>query len=97
MIAHLCAKFRRKIKVKQKQVAIETGYSEKTVSAFERGHSNNAILLMWYINHGMPHEYLEGCNMDETEKRTYRNRVKGVRYTNYVRRTANELYTKTTT
>lgn len=84
MIAHLCAKFRRKIRVKQKQVAIETGYSEKTVSAFERGHSNNALLLMWYINHGMPHEYLEGCDMNEKEKGTCSSWTKGIRHTKYV-------------
>lgn len=52
-IAIMCKEHRRKLKVKQFTVALETGYSPKTISAFECGKLNNAKILMWYINSGM--------------------------------------------
>ena len=55
-----CKRFRRKIGIKQKQVAIETGYSDKTISMFETGRVNNAKILYWYIRHGLPVDNNEG-------------------------------------
>lgn len=52
-IAIMCKAHRRRLKVKQATVALETGYSPKTISAFECGKLNNAKILMWYINSGM--------------------------------------------
>lgn len=39
--------------LKQSDVADEIGYSKESVSAFENGRNNNAVILMYYINHGL--------------------------------------------
>lgn len=56
-----CKRLRRTLDIKQTQVAIETGYSLKTISAFERGRTNNALILLWYINHGLNRDIIRGC------------------------------------
>lgn len=38
---------------RQIDVANETGCSQQNVSFFERGENNNALLLLWYIKHGL--------------------------------------------
>lgn len=35
------------------EVAFETGYSPSSISNFERGSNNNALILSWYLRHGM--------------------------------------------
>ena len=60
-LGKLCGKHRRKLKVKQQQVAIATGYSIKNISSFENGHCNNAKILLWYINNGLDKEQIRGC------------------------------------
>lgn len=60
-----CGKHRRKLGVKQIQVAIETGYGVKNISSFERGHCNNAKILMWYINNGLENDVIRGCYYGE--------------------------------
>lgn len=59
-VPKLCKKYRKQVlKVTQNRVAIETGYSPETVSAFECGRVNNAKLLYWYISHGLQLEVKE--------------------------------------
>ena len=52
-IGTACKQRRKKLGLTQYAVAVETGYSIKTISAFETGRTNNAILLVWYMNHGL--------------------------------------------
>lgn len=62
----LCRKYRKQVlKVTQSRVAIETGYSPETVSAFECGRVNNAKLLYWYISNGLKLE------VNERAQKTY--------------------------
>lgn len=62
-----CKHFRRSKYIHQNKVAKETGYSNKSISAFENGRVNNAIILLWYINNGMDVRELRGCNYGETK------------------------------
>ena len=62
-----CKHFRRSKNIQQNRVAKETGYSNKSISAFENGRVNNAIILIWYINNGMDIKELRGCNYGKTE------------------------------
>ena len=52
-IGTACKLRRKALGLTQYAVAVETGYSIKTISAFETGRTNNAILLVWYMNHGL--------------------------------------------
>lgn len=52
-IAQRCKEFRYEIGYTQSDVAIETGYNDKTVAGFEQGRNNNAILLAWYVSKGL--------------------------------------------
>lgn len=56
-----CKRLRRTLDIKQMQVAIETGYSLKNISAFENGGNNNALILLWYINHGLNRDIIRRC------------------------------------
>lgn len=40
-------------------VAHETNYSVQTVSHFERGRDNNAIIFEWYVNNGYTGKEIE--------------------------------------
>lgn len=51
-LAHRCKRYRQFLGITQKQVAKEVGVSDKTISAFERGDNNNAMILTWYLLHG---------------------------------------------
>lgn len=53
-IGAMCSEYRRYfLKVSQQKVADETCVSRELVSKFERGTSPNAIVLFWYIKHGL--------------------------------------------
>ena len=52
-IGIMCAEFRKAIDVKQSEIASDLNVSVETISAFENGRTNNARVLMWYIEHGM--------------------------------------------
>ncbi len=52
-IGKKCRNFRKSIRKTQKDVANELNYSVASVSAFERGCNNNAIILLWYIEKGV--------------------------------------------
>ena len=48
-----CQAFRRSIGKTQADVAADLGCHVNTVSTFERGHDNNAVILLWYFEKGM--------------------------------------------
>ena len=48
--------------VPQTEVANETGYSVFTISSFENGRNNNAMILSWYIKHGLTQKIIDGIN-----------------------------------
>lgn len=52
-IGHECKRLRRSLNITQDVVAKETGYTSKSISAFENGRVNNALILLWYIRHGL--------------------------------------------
>ena len=68
-----CKILRRTLDIKQTQVAIETGYSIKTISAFENGHTNNALILLWYLNHGLNRDIIRGCKYGAEKGNTREN------------------------
>lgn len=47
-----CRRLRKNIHKTQKEVAKDLSYSVSSVSAFERGENNNAIILAWYCLNG---------------------------------------------
>lgn len=65
-LGRLCKRYRRVAGMTQKQVAIMSGYSDKSVSAFETGRCNNAQLLCFYITVvKVPVEAIRGCRYGE--------------------------------
>lgn len=48
----LCKAYRERLCLKQSDVAADVGYSKETVSAFETGRNNNALIFCWYVRHG---------------------------------------------
>lgn len=52
-ISAACQAYRRREGIAQSRVAIDTGYSVESVSAFERGRTNNLMIYLWYANRGM--------------------------------------------
>jgi len=58
-LGRACQNFRKLKKIKQMQVALETGYSKENVSAFENGRINNAGILLWYFYNGISIEYIK--------------------------------------
>ena len=53
-IGAMCAEYRRYyLKVTQQKIADESGVSRELVSKFERGTLPNALVLFWYIKHGL--------------------------------------------
>lgn len=52
-IGEYCAMTRLKKGISQREVARELGCTSQNVSSFERGNNNNALILIWYIKHGL--------------------------------------------
>lgn len=48
-----CREFRIEHGYTQKQIADDLNYTPMNISAFERGRTNNAKILLWYIEHGL--------------------------------------------
>ena len=48
-----CKRFREDLGLLQSDVARDTGYSTETVSSFECGRNNNAMIFAWYVDHGL--------------------------------------------
>ena len=57
-IGRRCKEFRVSRGYYQTDVAADTGYSTENISSFETGRNDNARILLWYLSHGMPVEYL---------------------------------------
>ncbi len=53
MIGLRCRNFRIAMGIKQARVAVDTGYSVENISSFERGHNDNARILLWYLVNGL--------------------------------------------
>ena len=54
IIGMLCKYTRLEQGLSQEEVAQELGCSNQNISMFENGRNNNAIVLLWYILHGLP-------------------------------------------
>lgn len=52
-ISAACQAYRRREGVAQSRVAVDTGYSVESVSAFENGRVNNLMIYLWYALRGM--------------------------------------------
>lgn len=52
-IGYRCKCLRKSLNITQDKVASDTGYTNKSISAFENGRVNNALILLWYINHDL--------------------------------------------
>lgn len=52
-LGEYCRMARRNKGLNQYDVAQDTGFTQQNISAFERGENNNALLLLWYIKHGL--------------------------------------------
>lgn len=52
-IGAFCRVIREKMGLLQKDVAQEIGCSKENISAFETGRNNNALILFWYVEHGL--------------------------------------------
>jgi len=59
-VCRMCKRVRRQKHMTQKQVAEKTGYTPKTISAFENGRVNNAYILLWYLDNGLLKYIREG-------------------------------------
>lgn len=55
-----CKQFRVSRGYRQHNVAEDSGYTIENISSFECGRNNNAIILLWYIAHGMTIEEIKG-------------------------------------
>ena len=53
-IGSVCQKHREHIGATQYDVAKDVGYSPLTISSFETGRTNNLIIFLWYLTHGLP-------------------------------------------
>lgn len=52
-IGDACRRYRKYIGYTQSEVAAELGFTGKAISGFECGRSYNAIILLWYVYHGI--------------------------------------------
>ena len=59
-LGFICANFRKDICKYQRDVAFDCNVSVETVCAFEHGRTNNAMVFLWYVDHGLPVECLKG-------------------------------------
>ena len=66
-LGQVCKEYRESMGYLQSDVAIATGYSKETVSAFECGRTNNAKIFAWYVVHGFGEYEMRGVK-DEKRK-----------------------------
>lgn len=55
-LGELCRLVRTHRGYTQQDVAEAVGTSNQNISSFERGLNNNAIILLWYVRHGLVEE-----------------------------------------
>lgn len=60
-IGQSCADYRKNVlRMTQEEIAKESGYSQATISAFEKGASFSTRVLMWYVAKGYDGGKLSG-------------------------------------
>ena len=64
-LGKVCKEYRESMGVLQSDVARDTGYSKETVSAFECGRTNNAIIFAWYVSHGFGKYEMKGVKNEK--------------------------------
>ena len=52
-IGNACKRYRQYLGKTQLDVAGDLGYTSKAISGFECGRSYNALILLWYVDHGI--------------------------------------------
>lgn len=61
VIGERCRQYRKALGYRQADVAAETSYSVENISLFERGRNDNMMILLWYLDKGMPfYDLLKG-------------------------------------
>ena len=63
-IGKVCKRHRETLNLYQYDVAKDVGYSKENISSFERGRNDSAIILLWYLLHGLEVDEL-GVDSDE--------------------------------
>ena len=53
IVGAACRACRIRLNMTQKAVAEKIGVSKELISAFENGRTNNAVILLWYLEHGV--------------------------------------------
>lgn len=65
IITKNCQDYRINRGITQQQIANNIGCSIETISSFENNRNNNALILIWYIEHGITlNELLRGVKND---------------------------------
>lgn len=59
-IGQKCMEFRKETGMSQTDVARDLGCAQFNISRFERGLNNSAMILLWYLFHGMSLNDLKG-------------------------------------
>ena len=52
LLGEQCRNWRLECGYTQQQIADALNVSPETISAYEHGRTNNALILLWYIEHG---------------------------------------------
>lgn len=63
-IADVCRAYRIKNGYKQRDVADATGYTQQHICQFEHGSTDNCIIMLWYLNHGVKIDDFRGDDDD---------------------------------
>ena len=66
-LGQVCKEYRESMGYLQSDVAVATGYSKETVSAFVCGRTNNEKIFAWYVANGFG-EYEMKVVKDEKRK-----------------------------
>ena len=57
-VGEKCQEYRvNKLKLTQREIADEIGYSKESVSAFETGRNNNCEIFLYYVSKGLLLDY----------------------------------------
>ena len=66
-LGEACKDFRREQGLLLRNAAFDTNYAIESICAFEHGRTNNALILLWYVNKGLPLETLKGVYNGENK------------------------------
>lgn len=67
MIGSVCRKWRESKKITLTEIADQVGCTRQNIYYFEQGRSNNYLILLWYLSHGMPLKSI--CTVEHITKR----------------------------